>query len=53
MNCYRVKQNLIQRVGPVIGLFKRSRAFKAARCEKVTLKSVDWYLLPLIRDMEA
>ena len=34
-------------------LFKRFCTFKAARCEKVTLKSVDWYLLPLIRDMEA
>ena len=33
-------------------LYKRFYTFKAARCEKVTLRSVGWYLLPLIRDME-
>ena len=32
-------------------LFKRFYTFKAARCEPVTLKSVNWYLLPLISDM--
>ena len=34
-------------------LYKRFYTYKAARCEAVTLKSVGWYLLPLICDMEA
>ncbi len=34
-------------------IYKRFYTYKAARCEAVTLKSVSWYLLPLIRDMEA
>jgi len=33
-------------------LYKRFWTYKAARCEAVTMKSVGWYLLPLIKDME-